>query len=581
MQFKKGTILEGVVEYTDFPDRGVITAEDEKILIKGVLPGQTVKYRILKKRSGRYEAALIEIIKRAENETEEPVCRNYGICGGCSCQTLHYEEQLNLKSTQVKRLIDKAVSGEYEYEGILGSPKVFEARNKMEFAFGDSYKGGPMSLGLHKKGHFYDIIYTDDCRIVNDDFNMILRLVFKHFNEAGISFYNKLMHRGYLRHLLIRRAEKTGEILIALETSSDFITAEEKNELIMDNLKEFLASENAYYDKDKMESEAEKEILASMSEKLLNLKLTGKITGILHLINNLESDNVTAERMRLLYGKDYVTEELLGLKFKITTFSFFQTNSLGAEVLYSKVREYVGDKRDKVVYDLYSGTGTIGQIIAPVAKKVIGIEIVEEAVEAANENAVLNGLTNTEFKAGDVFKVLDEISEKPDFIILDPPRDGIAPKALKRVLSYGVNEIIYIACKPTSLARDIPTFEEAGYRVNKVCLCDLFPGSGHVETVALLSKLDVDKHIDVEIKLDELDLTSAESKASYAQIKEYILEKFDLKVSTLYIAQIKKKCGIVLRENYNKSKKEKQVIPQCTLEKEEAIMDALRHFKMI
>jgi len=227
----------------------------------------------------------------------------------------------------VKRLIDKAVSGEYEYEGILGSPKVFEARNKMEFAFGDSYKGGPMSLGLHKKGHFYDIIYTDDCRIVNDDFNMILRLVFKHFNEVGISFYNKLMHRGYLRHLLIRRAEKTGEILIALETSSDFITAEEKNELIMDNLKEFLASENAYYDKDKMESEAEKEILASMSEKLLNLKLTGKITGILHLINNLESDNVTAERMRLLYGKDYITEELLGLKFKITTFSFFQTNS--------------------------------------------------------------------------------------------------------------------------------------------------------------------------------------------------------------------------------------------------------------
>ena len=579
---KKGETGEGVISYVDFPDKGIIllTDDERKVVLKGGIEGEKVRYRVGKRRNDKYEARIEEVLEKAPTETREPACKNYGLCGGCSYHTLPYEEQLKLKSSQVKKMLDRVISSDYEYEEILGSPSEWETRNKMEYAFGDSYKGGPMSIGLHKRGHFHDILFTDDCKIVNDDFNKILRCVFEHFNEAEISFYNKAMHRGYLRHLLVRRASKTGEILVALETSSDFITKDEKTALEMESLKEFLASPNAVYEKGE-QSQAEKDILAEMAEKLKKIDLEGEITGIIHLVNDEVSDDVKAERQEILYGRDYITEELLGLKFKITTFSFFQTNSLGAEVLYSKVREYVGNNEGNVVYDLYSGTGTIGQIISPVAKKVIGIEIVEEAVTAANENAKLNGLTNTEFLAGDVFKVLDEVKEKPDFIILDPPRDGVHPKALKRVLSYGVRDIVYIACKPTSLVRDIPEFEEAGYRVKKVCLCDMFPETLHVETVALLSKLDVDKHIDVEIKLDELDLTSAESKATYAQIKKYILEKFDLKVSTLYIAQIKKKCGIALREHYNKSKKEKQVIPQCTPEKEEAIMDALRHFKMI
>ena len=579
---KKGETGEGVISYVDFPDKGIIllTDDERKVVLKGGIEGQKVRYRVGKRRNDKYEARIEEVLEKAPTETREPACKNYGLCGGCSYHTLPYEEQLKLKSSQVKKMLDRVISSDYEYEEILGSPTEWETRNKMEYAFGDSYKGGPMSLGLHKRGHFHDILFTDDCKIVNDDFNRILRCVFEHFNEAEISFYNKAMHRGYLRHLLVRRASKTGEILVALETSSDFITKAEKTAMEMDSLKEFLASPNAVYEKGK-QSEEEKDILAKMAEKLKKIDLEGEITGIIHLVNDEVSDDVKAERQEILFGRDYINEELLGLKFKITTFSFFQTNSLGAEVLYSKVREYVGNNEGNVVYDLYSGTGTIGQIISPVTKKVIGIEIVEEAVTSANENAKLNGLTNTEFLAGDVFKVLDEVEEKPDFIILDPPRDGVSPKALKRVLSYGVRDIVYIACKPTSLVRDIPEFEKAGYRVKKVCLCDMFPETLHVETVALLSKLYVDKHIDVEIKLDELDLTSAESKATYAQIKEYILEKFNLKVSTLYIAQIKKKCGIELREHYNKSKKEKQVIPQCTPEKEEAIMDALRHFKMI
>ena len=491
IKLKKGEIAEGIVSYVDFPDKGIIILEDDerKVVLKGGIEGQKVRFRVQKRRNDRYEACIEEVLEKSYKETREPACKNYGLCGGCSYHTLPYEEQLKLKSFQVKKMLDRVITTEYEYEEILGSPTEWETRNKMEYAFGDSYKGGPMSLGLHKRGHFHDILYTDDCKIVNDDFNKILRCVFEHFNKAEISFYNKAMHRGYLRHLLVRRASKTGEILIALETSSDFITKSEKSAMEMDSLKEFLASPNAFYDKNREQSQLEKDILAEMVRKLGEVSLDGSIVGILHLINNEVSDDVKAEKQHILFGRDYINEELLGLKFKITTFSFFQTNSLGAEVLYSKVREYVGNKKESIVYDLYSGTGTIGQIISPVAKKVIGIEIIEEAVKAANENAKLNGLTNTEFLAGDVFKVLDEVKECPDFIILDPPRDGVSPKALKRVIGYGVDGIVYIACKPTSLVRDIPEFEAAGYRVKKVCLCDMFPETLHVETVVLLSKV--------------------------------------------------------------------------------------------
>ena len=214
----------------------------------------------------------------------------------------------------------------------------------------------------------------------------------------------------------------------------------------------------------------------------------GNLNGILHTVNDSLADAVINEGTKVLYGKDYIYEELLGLKFKITPFSFFQTNSLGAEVLYTKTREFVGEIDDQIVFDLYSGTGTIAQILAPVAKKVVGVEIIEEAVVAARENARLNGLDNCEFIAGDVLKVIDDIKDKPDMIVLDPPRDGIHPKAIDKIIDFGVNKIVYVSCKPTSLARDIEIFEARGYKVKKVCCVDMFPGTGHVETVVLLSK---------------------------------------------------------------------------------------------
>lgn len=304
------------------------------------------------------------------------------------------------------------------------------------------------------------------------------------------------------------------------------------------------------------------------------------------------ADIVTNEGTDVLYGQDFFYEELLGLRFKITPFSFFQTNSLGAEVLYQTAREFIGDalpsgtdadiaEHGKIVFDLYSGTGTIAQMLSPVAKKVIGVEIIEEAVEAAKENVQLNGLHNCEFIAGDVLKVIDGIEEKPDYIVLDPPRDGINPKALEKIIRYNVPQMVYISCKPTSLARDLEVLQARGYEVKKICCVDMFPSTFHIETVCLLSKLNAKQHIEVDIHMDELDLTDAEKKATYSEIKEYVLEHTGLKVSSLYIAQVKQKCGIIERENYNKPKSDDAKQPQCPPDKEKAIKEALKHFGMI
>ena len=304
--------------------------------------------------------------------------------------------------------------------------------------------------------------------------------------------------------------------------------------------------------------------------------------GIMHIINDSLSDVVQSDETRILYGQDFFYETLLGLRFKISTFSFFQPNSLAAEVLYSIVREYIGDTKDKVVFDLYSGTGTIAQLAASVADEVIGVEIVEEAVEAAKQNAALNNLSNCKFIAGDVLKVLDDLTEKPDVIILDPPRDGIHPKALPKILSYGVDHIVYISCKATSLARDLPAFLAAGYKLEKACCVDQFCQTVHVETVVLLSKGEIDsKKVRVEFSLEDMDMSEFQDGATYPQIKEYVLEHTGLKVSNLYISQIKRKCGLEVGKNYNLPKSEDSRQPQCPPEKEKAIREAFKYFGMI
>ena len=559
---KKGQIVEGVIERVDFPNKGILRAEDgTRVIVKNAIMGQKVSAAVNKVRKGKCEGRLLEVLEKSALELPEPGCVHYGVCGGCTFQSLPYEEQLSMKEQQVKDLIDAVITEEnkdYEFLPIKASPRSKAYRNKMEFSFGDEYKDGPLALGMHRRGSFYDIVNVGECQIVDEDFRRVLNITLEYFKEKQISFYHKLRHTGYLRHFLVRKAVKTGEILVDLVTTTQT---------------------------DGLGAETESTLLDGWVKVLCAETYDGVLKGILHTKNDSVADTIKNEGTDILSGQDFFYEELLGLKFKITPFSFFQTNSLGAEVLYQTAREFIGDALDdeasQTVFDLYSGTGTISQILSPVAKKVIGVEIVEEAVVAARENAALNGLTNCKFIAGDVLKVIDTIEEKPDYIVLDPPRDGIHPKALEKIIRYNVPQMVYISCKPTSLARDLEVLQARGYKVKKVQCVDMFPSTGNVETVVKLSlKKDTPK-IEVTMEPDEESNYTPEEKATYQKIKEYVKDKYGVNVHTSYIAQVKRMCGLDMGENYNKSKKENPEVKQCPQEKVEYIKDALRHYGLL
>lgn len=545
---KKGDIFEGKVIRTEFPNKGIIDIEGQKVIVKNALEGQVVRFSINKKKRDKIEGRLLEVIEPSPIE-QPAACKHFGICGGCRYQNLSYEQQLDLKKRQVEELIEKNGLS-FAIENIYGSPITEGYRNKMEFTFGDEEKDGPLALGMHKKNSFYDIVTLEDCRIVDPDFNVLLQAILKYFKEKGENYFHKIRHEGFLRHLVMRRSVKTGDILINLVTTT--------------------------------QSRLDESEFVNM---ILSQKIDGKVVGILHTLNDNLADVVQSDETKTLYGQGYFYEYLYNMRFKISPFSFFQTNTLGAEVLYDQVREYVGETKDKLVYDLYTGTGTIAQMLAPVASKVVGVEIVEEAVEAAKKNAVDNHLDNCEFIAGDVLKVVDNLTQKPDILVLDPPRDGIHPKALRKIINFNVDEMVYVSCKPTSLMRDLLVFREAGYEVKRCCLVDMFPGTVHVETVCLLGREIVnDKnveyaHVDYEPK-DAEYLKSAKGSASYREIKEWIKEQHDVSVSNLYIAQVKDKLGFEKRENYNKGADGHRV-PNCPTEKEKLILEAFKHFRMI
>lgn len=545
---KKGDIFEGKVIRTEFPNKGIIDIEGQKVIVKNALEGQIVRFSINKKKRDKIEGRLLEVIEPSPIE-QPAACKHFGICGGCRYQNLSYEQQLDLKKRQVEELIEKSGLS-FAIENIYGSPITEGYRNKMEFTFGDEEKDGPLALGMHKKNSFYDIVTLEDCRIVDPDFNVLLQAILKYFKEKGETYFHKIRHEGFLRHLVMRRSVKTGDILINLVTTT--------------------------------QSRLDESEFVNM---ILSQKIDGKVVGILHTLNDNLADVVQSDETKTLYGQDYFYEYLYNMRFKISPFSFFQTNTLGAEVLYDQVREYVGETKDKLVYDLYTGTGTIAQMLAPVASKVVGVEIVEEAVEAAKKNAVDNHLDNCEFIAGDVLKVVDNLTQKPDILVLDPPRDGIHPKALRKIINFNVDEMVYVSCKPTSLMRDLLVFREAGYEVKRCCLVDMFPGTVHVETCVLLGRKIVnDKnveymHVDYEPE-DAEYLRGIKGSATYAEIKKWIKEQYNVSVSSLYIAQCKDACGFEKRDNYNKGV-EGHRVPNCPAEKRELIMKAFKHFKMI
>lgn len=528
---KKGQVYEAVIENIDFPDRGVCHIEDKRVTIKQALPGQKVRFSVKKARNGKGEGRLMEVLERSPLETVQDVCAHFGSCGGCLYQSLPYETQLQIKADQIRRLMQPVFDQygqELLYDGVVASPTPCGYRNKMEYTFGDECKDGDLALGMHKRGSFHDIVTVSDCRIVDPDFTAILKAVLRFFAERNLPYYHRMRHTGYLRHLLVRKTAMTGEILVDLVTSSQYgpkaidrtvpsaatvVTESNPDHTDENGVKkeDFAADsidmkktdaeavntdaehtgadiEGVSVENKSIETESEAAMLQALTVVLCSLELKGSLTGFLHTYNDSLADVIQNDHTDVLYGRNYITEKLLGLQFKITPFSFFQTNSRGAEVLYSIARDYIGETTGCNVFDLYSGTGTIAQILAPAAGHVTGVEIVEEAVEAAKENAALNGLSNCDFLAGDVLKVLDTIEEKPDLLVLDPPRDGIHPKALPKILAYGVERMVYISCKPTSLARDLEMFFSHGYQVEKMCSVDMFPNTAGIETVALLHK---------------------------------------------------------------------------------------------
>ena len=449
---KRKDIIEFEIGSMEFGGESSTLIGKRKVKMKGGITGQKVKAIVKKARSEKAEVKLLEVMENSPIETEE-VCAHFGQCGGCSILSVPYEKQLEIKAEQVLKLFEEQDISGFEFLGIEGSPDERVYRNKMEYTFGDEVKGGPLTLGMHKKGRHLDIITVDDCRLVDEDFIKVLTSTVEYFEQKNLPYYRINSHQGYLRNLVVRKGVNTNQLMVNIVTTTqeDFDMTEYK-------------------------------------DMILNLGTKAEVVSILHTINDGLADAVNCDELRVLHGRDYIEEVVLGLRFKISPFSFFQTNTKGAEKLYTIAREFVGDHEGKVLFDLYSGTGTIGQVMASAAKQVYGIELIEEAVVAANQNAKLNGLDNCEFIAGDVAKVVKNLEAKPDLIVVDPPRPGVHKDAIRDISGFGANEIVYISCNPKTLVLDLKGFEAYGYKVEKVKLMDMFPNTPHVETVCLLSR---------------------------------------------------------------------------------------------
>lgn len=379
-------------------------------------------------------------------------CLHFGRCGGCKYLDIPYAEELAIKEADLRETL-----GEYSphLTELIPAPRPVAYRNKMEIAFGDDGKDGKLALGMRKQRSFYEVATPSVCVLIPPDFSRIIVHVLEYFQASGDAFFHRKRHTGTLRHLVLRRGEFTGQILLLLSTTSGLETP-----------------------------------LQPLIDSLLKLELDGQIVGFSHAINDGVADAVKNENITILHGQDYYMEQLLGLKFKVSTFSFFQTNSSGAEVLYDLVRHYAKKAgANNLAYDMYCGTGTIAQILSPIFDKVMGIEIVEEAIEAAKANAKLNHITNCAFFAGDVGKLISTNAiETPDVLVLDPPRDGIHPKTLPQIIDINAPVLIYVACKPKSLVRDLPQLLAAGYVLREITAMDMFPRTPHVEAVALLTR---------------------------------------------------------------------------------------------
>lgn len=540
----KNDIIETEISDISHEGRGIAKVDGFVFFVENALPGEIIKMRVLKLRK-RIGYGKVEEYLTTSPHRNEGLDYTYLRTGIADLGHLTYEQQLLFKQKQVADNLYKiAHISDVLVEPTLGMTIPLAYRNKAQVPV--RRVDGQLETGFFRKNS-HTLVSIEDYLIQEKEIDALINFTRDLLRKFDVKPYDEEQQSGLIRNLVVRRGHYTGQLMLVLVTTRPKIFR-----------------------------------IDQMIEKLVSA--FPSVVSIMQNINDRNSNVIFGKEFRTLYGSDTIEDQMLGNTYAISAQSFYQVNTEMAEKLYQKAIDFSDLNSEDIVIDAYSGIGTIGLSVAKQVKHVYGVEVVEKAVSDAKENATRNGITNSTYVADSAENAMAKwLKEgiKPTVIMVDPPRKGLTESFVYSAAQTKADKITYISCNSATMARDIKLFEELGYHLVKIQPVDLFPMTHHVETVALLSKLDVDKHIDVEIKLDELDLTSAESKATYAQIKEYILEKFDLKVSTLYIAQIKKKCGIVLREHYNKSKKEKQVIPQCTPEKEEAIMDALKHFKMI
>ena len=545
MEFRKNDLVTLEIEDCGIDGEGIGKADGFTVFVKDAVIGDTVTAKIIKAKKNYGYGRLMEVLKPSPYRVE-PKCEFARQCGGCQLQALSYDQQLVFKTNKVKGHLER-IGGftDIPMEPIIGMDELFHYRNKAQFPVGRN-KEGKIVTGFYA-GRTHNIIENRDCALGVAENKEVLDRVIAHMEKYGIEPYNEATGKGLVRHVLIRYGYFTKEVMVCLILNGNKLPKEEQ-------------------------------LVKSLCE------IPG-MTSITINVNKKHSNVILGEEIRLLWGQEYITDRIGDISYRISPLSFYQVNPMQTQKLYAKALEYADLHGQETVWDLYCGIGTISLFLAQKAKFVRGVEIVPAAIENAKENAKLNGLENTEFFVGKAEEVLPREYKKngvyADVIVVDPPRKGCDETLLETMVEMNPDRIVYVSCDSATLARDLKYLCERGYELRKVCPVDQFGMTVHVETVVLLSQQKPDDTIEIDLDLDELDATSAETKATYQEIKDYVLKEFGLKVSNLYISQIKRKCGIEVGENYNLPKTENPKVPQCPKEKEDAIKAALKYFAMI
>ena len=545
MEFRKNDLVTLEIEDCGIDGEGIGKADGFTVFVKDAVIGDTVTAKIIKAKKNYGYGRLMEVLKPSPYRVE-PKCEFARQCGGCQLQALSYEQQLVFKTNKVKGHLER-IGGftDIPMEPIIGMDELFHYRNKAQFPVGRN-KEGKIVTGFYA-GRTHNIIENRDCALGVAENKEVLDRVIAHMEKYGIEPYNEATGKGLVRHVLIRYGYFTKEVMVCLILNGNKIP---KEELLVKSLCE----------------------IPGMTSITIN-------------VNKKHSNVILGEEIRLLWGQEYITDRIGDISYQISPLSFYQVNPMQTQKLYAKALEYADLHGEETVWDLYCGIGTISLFLAQKAKFVRGVEIVPAAIENAKENAKLNGLENTEFFVGKAEEVLPREYKKngvyADVIVVDPPRKGCDETLLETMIEMNPERIVYVSCDSATLARDLKYLCERGYELRKVCPVDQFGMTVHVETVVLLSQQKPDDTIEIDLDLDELDATSAELKATYQEIKDYVLKESGLKVSSLYISQVKRKCGIEVGENYNLPKSENARVPQCPKEKEDAIKAALKYFAMI